>query len=588
LLAKPATNPYINERRIAHGIISRESVPKVLLEGMPKEEPQLVGAPAPSPLPVSVDWRNRWGIRWITTIRDQAPCPACWCFSAVALVEAMVRIEHCVWPCISEGDVHKGMGARAGDYGFTENALNWMKNNGAADPDCFPWPGLIHHNYNDFDSVQYTPTADRNGRTVRIPSYTTINGISDQKKWLDTVGPITAAFVVYSDFGSYHSGVYEVSKDNNGNINVPEIGGHCVLIVGYDDSPGQRCWIAKNSWGPNWGDNGYFRIRYGECRIDENPKFGLTKTDPDPWTKRRLNNGGMLESGYGVYHRNFELLTTAPGSKIRPWWRDNNISGFPWKSSPMFGNDASACPTLISTTFDRNLESVHVTNGRRLHHWWRSGGVWHDGGIFGPTDAVGIPGFIQSNYGAPGNFEVVVRTADSKLSHWFRKGGVWHNAGSFGSNIAFSGASLIQSKYGPKGNFELVCVLSNGTMQHWWRDNDLGNLWRPGVTFGSGVSSPPCMIEGEYGRANEKSIGNFELCVAVAGKVEHWWRNNSGNRNWQKSATFGHDIKSVIALVEGSFGFFNLEVVVLRTDNKLQHYWREFGNWKEGVIIGSV
>ena len=45
-------------------------------------------------------------------------------------------------------------------------------------------------------------------------------------------------------------------------------------------------------------------------------------------------------------------------------------------------------------------------------HWWyqQPGGPWHDGGIFGPADAAGIPGFIQSNYNAPGNFGVVVRT----------------------------------------------------------------------------------------------------------------------------------------------------------------------------------
>jgi hypothetical protein len=39
-----------------------------------------------------------------------------------------------------------------------------------------------------------------------------------------------------------------------------------VTIVGYDD--GQQCWICKNSWGPGWGESGFFRIGYGECGID--------------------------------------------------------------------------------------------------------------------------------------------------------------------------------------------------------------------------------------------------------------------------------------------------------------------------------
>jgi hypothetical protein len=182
---------------------------------------------------------------------------------------------------------------------------------------------------------------------------------------------------------------------------------------------------------------------------------------------------------------------------------------------------------------------------------------------------------------------VVVRTADSKLNHWWRDGSGWHDGGRFGSNVILSGASLIQSHYGGKNNFELVCVLKSGKMQHWWRDNDHGMTWNAGPTFGSGVSSPPCMVEGQFGASDEKKVGNFELCVAVGGKVQHWWRANYSDMLWRKSDTFGHDVQAVAALVEGSYGF-NLEVIVLRTDNKLQHYWRDGAGWHEGVIIGSA
>lgn len=89
-------------------------------------------------------------------------------------------------------------------------------------------------------------------------------------------------------------------------------------------------------------------------------------------------------------------------------------------------------------------------------------------------------------------------------------------------------------------------------MQHWCRDNDHGRLWHAGPTFGSGVSSSPCMIEGQYGASNEKAVGNFEICVAVGEKVQHWWRANSSDGLWRKSATFGQNVKAVVALVEGS------------------------------------
>ena len=202
----------------------------------------------------------------------------------------------------------------------------------------------------------------------------------------------------------------------------------------------------------------------------------------------------------------------------------------------------------------------------------------------------GIPGFIQGNYGAPGNFEVAVRTADGRLNHWWRDNGPpwnWHDGGRFANDVAYSGPALVQSRYGAQGNLELVCTLSDGRMQHWWRDNDHGMTWNPGPTFGSGVASPPCMIEGEFGSGSENAVGNFELCVAAGGQVQHWWRNNQGDMAWINSATFGHDALSVVSLVEGSYGF-NLEAIVLRTDGMLQHYWRDGAGWHEGPVIGST
>jgi hypothetical protein len=55
----------------------------------------------------------------------------------------------------------------------------------------------------------------------------------------------------------------------------------------------------------------------------------------------------------------------------------------------------------------------------------------------------------------------------------------------------------------------------------------------------------------------------------------------------QLSATFGSGVDCVVALLEGSFGF-NLEVVVLRQDGMLQHYWRAGGTWYAGVVIGPA
>lgn len=71
------------------------------------------------------------------------------------------------------------------------------------------------------------------------------------------------------------------------------------------------------------------------------------------------------------------------------------------------------------------------------------------------------------------------------------------------------------------------------------------------------------------------------------GQVEHWWRGNASGSPWRRSAVFGHDVASVTGMLQGSFGF-NLEVIVLRTDRRLQHYWRDGAGWHEGSVIGPV
>jgi len=576
-------NPFLLKRRIELGFIDKKKLndlSKEFLDGGRAAE-DLAGGTAPT----SVDWRNRWGWPWITTIRDQNGCNACWAFAPTALIEAMTRIKHCIWTERSEGDVHKGMGKVCANTGGAISALDWIKtHDGLADPDCFPWTTA---------DIAYTPTIDRNGRTVKIDSYDFIGPINDQKIWLDTVGPLITHFDVWSDFFAYGSGVYKMQPvigiPPNQVLNEIE-GGHFMLVVGYDD--GQGCWIVKNSWGTSWGESGFCRIAYGECKIDYYAKIGLQNTDPDPWTKRRLNNGVILESGNGKLHQNFEILVPAGSNSMQHWFRDNSVSGFPWVKQTKFGKDIAGFPTLIGSTYNRNLECVYLTKSNRLHHQWfnQQTKKWIDGTVFGPTDADGVPGFIQSNYNAPGNFEVVVRTKDYRLNHWWRMNHPpfnWNDGGRFANNVSFSGAALVQSRFGKKGNFELVCVTGEHEMEYWWRDNDGDPVWRRGAVFGKGIQSPPCIIESSFGADNEKTSGNFELCVSKSEQVEHWWRNNDGSFVWHQGATFGSKVKQVLGLMQGSFGF-NLELIVLRTDDMIQHYYRDGNGWHEGVTICHV
>ena len=92
-----------------------------------------------------------------------------------------------------------------------------------------------------------------------ITGWHALNAISDMKDWISSRGPLVTAMTVYEDFYSYSTGIYHY-------ITGGQEGGHCICAVGYDDT--NECWICKNSWTANWGEQGFFRIGYGECGID--------------------------------------------------------------------------------------------------------------------------------------------------------------------------------------------------------------------------------------------------------------------------------------------------------------------------------
>merc|ERR1740121_3619331 len=73
---------------------------------------------------------------------------------------------------------------------------------------------------------------------------------------LANVGPLSVA-VAASSWSFYGGGVFDgCDYDKNIEIN------HAVQLVGYgtDASQGDY-WIIRNSWGPNWGENGFMRLK---------------------------------------------------------------------------------------------------------------------------------------------------------------------------------------------------------------------------------------------------------------------------------------------------------------------------------------
>ena len=197
------------------------------------------------------DWRDLNGV---TPVKNQANCGSCWDFAATGAFESAYMIEEGIEPDFSEQQVLScNTGGGGCDGGWMEYAYDLFMDYGAIHEDDMP--------YEADDTVpctqeEYEPIA-------HLLSYEDIpNNVSYIKNALMT-GPLSTAFTVYDDFRYYTGGCYE--HENTASVN------HAVVIVGWDDSEcdGYGAWIVKNSWGPGWGVDGYFYMKYGSSGFGE-------------------------------------------------------------------------------------------------------------------------------------------------------------------------------------------------------------------------------------------------------------------------------------------------------------------------------
>lgn len=242
--------------------IARLGVPLTHLGEGDKAEFQARGVTVPK----VIDHRSLGGRNYVTPVKDQGDCGSCVAFGALATVEstharaanqspaALDLSEAHLFFCLAEGE------GRSCDNGWwPSRAYVHLKGGGVVDETCYPYRVPSDH------CGGLCKESAR--RMTRIASATRLSTRDQMREWLAEKGPLSACFEVYEDFFYYRAGVYE---HTHGSL----AGGHCVSIIGYDDN--DSCWICKNSWGEGWGDDGFFRIRYGQCRIEAWETHGVS------------------------------------------------------------------------------------------------------------------------------------------------------------------------------------------------------------------------------------------------------------------------------------------------------------------------
>ncbi len=113
-----------------------------------------------------------------------------------------------------------------------------------------------------YDISRFTrkPTAAcyKEGLKRRITSYLRLQTLPEMLNCLADGFPFVFGFTVYESFETLkvaRTGIAPMPKKSE-----RALGGHAVMAVGYDQK--QKRFIVRNSWGPEWGQAGYFTIPY--------------------------------------------------------------------------------------------------------------------------------------------------------------------------------------------------------------------------------------------------------------------------------------------------------------------------------------
>ena len=276
-------------------------------------------------------WRDIDGVDYTTSMKTQGSCPSCEAYGLVAALETIIQYQLGYnFECdLSEAHLFFYPGGTC-DWGVNvSHAADYLVEYGVPDEGCYPDP------MRGYD-VPYESVEGWENRTVKISSWGWVENDEEAiKNALIDYGPLVICFPVYQDFMYYKRGVYRHRWG-------PRVGGHLVALVGYDDR--EQCWIVKNSWGEEWGDDGWFKMGY----------------DPDMFIDGCYGGTGILyvDGVYGNYLPEVPKIYIDRPSRGHTYLRNLQLPIFLKKIKYIPGGIPRIIGATKITTIANNADSV--------------------------------------------------------------------------------------------------------------------------------------------------------------------------------------------------------------------------------------
>ena len=213
--------------------------------------------------PDSWDWRDKG---YVAHVKDQAACGSCWAFSTMANLEGQYYKNKGNMVTLSEQMLVDCDNIDAAcNGGLMEYAFTWLQQNGGIMTDA-DYPYVGYQQSCRTDPSKYIDMKVTGYRKLGSSTSTWSPVDEDEiKDFLYETGPLAVALNA-NPLQTYTGGILDKTSSQ-----CPVSGiNHAVTMVGYGNADGKDFWIVKNSWGQNWGENGYFRIKRGSgtCGIN--------------------------------------------------------------------------------------------------------------------------------------------------------------------------------------------------------------------------------------------------------------------------------------------------------------------------------